>query len=394
MAFFCDSNRQRRLIALRLTTVMPFVGLLALSACDNPMDWDLRNPTNGLSTTEAARQATLQRPQPDARGVLSYPTYQVAIARRGDTVASVAQRVGIPAQDLAQHNALTPETTLRADEVLALPSRVAAAPAPGGSADRIDITTLAGGAIARAEAGQTTGGAGAAQAQPAASQSREPTRHRVQRGETAFSIARLYNVTPRALADWNGLGPDMMIREGQYLLIPMADPTRPVQAAAVTAPGQGSATPPPPSAAQPLPQERTPTVTAAPSSPDLGSQRTAASSPARFAMPVQGSIIRAYQKGRNDGIDIGAPAGTPVTAAANGTVAAITRDTDQVPILVIRHTGNLLTVYANVDNIRVERGATVTRGQTIASVRAGSPSFVHFEIRDGIESVDPMTYLQ
>ncbi len=393
MAFFRDEIRQRRLSALRMTTVIPVLGLLTLAACESPLDWDLRNPTNGLSTTDAARQATLERPQPDARGVLSYPSYQVAIARRGDTVASVAQRVGLPAGELARHNGLTPETALRADEVLALPTRVAGA-APGASGERIDITTLAGSAIDRAEAGRPAPGAASAAQPTAAARGSEPVRHRVQRGETAFSIARLYNVTPRALADWNGLGPDMMIREGQYLLVPLADPSQPARQAAVTAPGQGSATPAPPSAAQPLPQERTPSATDAPSSPDLGSQRTAASSPARFAMPVQGSIIRAYQKGRNDGIDIGAAAGTAVTAAADGTVAAITRDTDQVPILVLRHTGNLLTVYANVDNIRVERGATVTRGQTIASVRAGNPSFVHFEIRDGIESVDPMTYLQ
>ena len=111
-------------------------------------------------------------------------------------------------------------------------------------------------------------------------------------------------------------------------------------------------------------------------------------------MPVQGQIIRPFEPRRNDGVDIGAPAGTTVQAADDGTVAAITRDTDQVPILVIRHSGNLMTVYANVDNIAVERGETVRRGQAIASVRAGSPSFVHFEVRKGFDAVDPMPYVQ
>jgi murein DD-endopeptidase MepM/ murein hydrolase activator NlpD len=83
-----------------------------------------------------------------------------------------------------------------------------------------------------------------------------------------------------------------------------------------------------------------------------------------------------------------------VRAAAAGTVAAITRDTDQVPILVVRHENNLLTVYANIDDIRVERGARVTSGQTLATVRQGDPSFLHFEVREGFESVDPMPYLQ
>jgi murein DD-endopeptidase MepM/ murein hydrolase activator NlpD len=111
-------------------------------------------------------------------------------------------------------------------------------------------------------------------------------------------------------------------------------------------------------------------------------------------MPVQGRIIRAYARGRNDGVGIGAPAGTEVRAASEGTVAAITQDTDQVPILVLRHANNLLTVYANIDDIRVARGDRVSRGQVLATVRRGDPSFLHFEVREGFESVDPMPYLQ
>ncbi|MFW5655922.1 MAG: murein hydrolase activator EnvC family protein, partial [Roseicyclus sp.] len=110
-------------------------------------------------------------------------------------------------------------------------------------------------------------------------------------------------------------------------------------------------------------------------------------------MPAQGSIIRGYQKGKNDGIDIAARAGSQVRAAADGTVAAITRDTDQVPILVLRHEDNLLSVYANIDGIAVEKGDRVSRGQAVATVREGSPAFLHFEVRKGFESVDPMPYL-
>ncbi len=113
----------------------------------------------------------------------------------------------------------------------------------------------------------------------------------------------------------------------------------------------------------------------------------------RMQRPVPGAITRPYSSG-NEGIDIAASAGTPVRAAADGTVAAITRDTDQVPILVLRHAGNLLTVYANIDNIRVERGDQITRGQTIADVGAGDPAFLHFEVRQGFDSVDPTPYIE
>ena len=74
-------------------------------------------------------------------------------------------------------------------------------------------------------------------------------------------------------------------------------------------------------------------------------------------------------------------------------VAAITRDTDQVPILVLRHAGNLLTVYAGIDKIQVEKGDSVSAGQQLASVRAATPPFLHFQVREGTLSVDPMEYL-
>jgi murein DD-endopeptidase MepM/ murein hydrolase activator NlpD len=380
--------------------------LLALAACEGGLDWDMRAPQSGASTTEAARQATAARPRPDERGVISYPGYQVAVARRGDTVTSVAGRVGISAGELARYNALDPNDVLRDGEVLALPRRVAepafaAVPGAGAVSGGIDVSSIATGALDRAESQRGTPTA-AAQPQtgstlPAArAPGPEPVRHRVVRGETAFSIARLYNVTTRALADWNGLGPDMVVREGQYLMIPVPADRQPrtASAAAAPPPGTGSATPTPPSAAQPLPAERPePAATPAPASPNLGAQATATSS-ARFAMPVDGRIIREYAKGRNDGVSFGAPAGTAVRAAADGTVATITRDTEQMPIVVVRHEGNLLTIYVGVDDIRVERGARVSRGERIGSIISGDPSFLHFEVREGFESVDPMRYLQ
>ena len=41
----------------------------------------------------------------------------------------------------------------------------------------------------------------------------------------------------------------------------------------------------------------------------------------------------------------------------------------------------------------VEKGDKVVRGQKIAEVRDASPSFLHFEVRDGFDSVDPIPYL-
>ena len=58
-----------------------------------------------------------------------------------------------------------------------------------------------------------------------------------------------------------------------------------------------------------------------------------------------------------------------VVAAAAGTVAAITQDTAQTPIIVIRHDGGLLTVYAGVAGTTVKKGdKVITQGGIIGRV--------------------------
>ena len=102
----------------------------------------------------------------------------------------------------------------------------------------------------------------------------DPVRHRVEAGETAYSIARLYGVSVTALASWNGLGPDLAVRENQELLIPIVSDANRISSAADidTQPGQGTPVAPPPSAAAPLPADITAAVE--PDSPDLGQYRT------------------------------------------------------------------------------------------------------------------------
>ena len=396
---------------MRLCTCVASLGaLLVLSACDQPLDYDLRGISGGESTTIAARQVTTaNRPQPDNRGVISYPNYQVAVAERGDTIQTVARRLGLDAPTLARFNGIEEDVPLRSGEVIALPTRVAEpSPATGAATTgpiqpgSVDIGTLAGGAIDRSsgtQGGVRTAALPPAQANqaPRAQTGTEPVRHKVVRGETAYTIARLYGVPVKALAEWNGLGPDFAIREGQYLLIPVSSQPAPANARTATLvpkPGVGSPTPTPPSAAKPLPPNTAavPVAQTPPPKIDVG-ERTEASDNARMLYPVTGSIIREYSKGRSEGIDIKAAPGTAVRAADTGTVAAITKSAEGIPIVVIRHDPELLTVYANVIDVKVEKGTTVTRGQTIAELREGKDAYVHFEVRKGFDSVDPKPYL-
>nr|WP_246149602.1 LysM peptidoglycan-binding domain-containing protein [Tritonibacter litoralis] len=384
--------------------------MAALAACDgSPLDYDLRGRVGGFSTAPAAQSATSSRPTADARGLISYPSYQVAVAQRGDTVADVANRIGLPAGEIARFNGVQPDDKLRPGEVIALPRR---APdvlpqsedvAPGG----VDIAALAGQAIDTApltsdNPGSATPTTIQPRPEPVAPEVQdgpEPVRHKVKRGETAFTISRLYQVPVKSLAEWNGLGSNFAIREGQYLLIPTKDqpaPKRETQpeVAVVTAPGVGSPTPTPPSAVKPLPDEQIEPAAVQPEAkPEVKVPEPTAAPDSAMVYPVQGKIVRTYSKGKNDGIDISGPAGATVRAADAGTVAAITKDSNGIPIIVIRHDPKLLSVYANVDQIEVNKGDAVRRGQSIAALREEATPYVHFEVRNGFDSVDPLPYL-
>lgn len=385
---------------LRKGPLLASVACLALTACDQPMDFDLRGAFgNAHSTAQAAQNATADRPAPDSRGIISYPGYQVAVARRGDTLASLAARIDADVETLARYNGMQTGDSLRKGEIIALPGRVAEPTGgPIQPPGEVDITTLAGDAINRAPDTDSDQSRDAPSEQTGA----EPIRHKVERGETAYTIARLYDVSVRSLAEWNGLGSDFAVREGQFLLIPVAlpgdttDPYRDSNAEETPAPGAGSPTPEPPSASKPLPEQDTKPAAQAPettSAPDLGPSQNDADSNARMAFPVRGDIVRDYAKGKNDGIDIAASPGAPVQAAADGVVAAITEDTNGIPIIVIKHPDNLLTVYSNITNVAVKKGDSIKRGGKLAEIRREGAAALHFEVRDGFDSVDPNDYL-
>lgn len=350
----------------KLTIIMTCSAALALSACMKPIDVDLRSLGRGFDTSDAVQNLPARR-APDSRGIITYPNYQVVVARRGDTVSSVASRIGISAGELARHNALNADTPLRDGEVLALPRKVGASSTSGVSSTPLPPAKLPTGS--------------------------EPLRHTVRSGETAYSIARLYDVPVQSIAKYNGLAGDLAVRQGQILIVPVAG--RSGQSTPVTQPGSGSPTPTPPSAATPLPKPTSAPTPAAQAKPRPAPTTTAASAPksSRLLSPVTGSVIREYSKGRNEGIDIAVPAGTAVKAADAGTVAAVTEDTKGAKIVVLKHSGGLLTVYVNLKDLKVSKGASVSRGQAIAAVADGSPSSLHFEVRKGLESVDPADYL-
>lgn len=377
--------------------LMAGVALVALGACED-FDVDLRDMGNGFDTSPAVQNMP-GRPRPDARGVISYPTYQVVVAKQDDTIRGIAIRLGLDVNELAAYNGVEPDAVLRRDEIIALPGPVPGTDGPMTS-QPLDVAAVATNALDRAGADTAITAtpleptAAVAAPAPVTPANPEPIRHQIQRGETVYALSRLYGVPVRTIAEWNGLDSEFTVRSGQFLLIPQGQtgtPPSPI----VEAPGAGSVTPVPPSAATPLPDE-TPSAplpaSATPPAPDLGTPSASASS-SRLSLPVQGNIFRAYAPGTNEGIDIAAPAGTAVKAADAGSVAAVTTNTNGVAIVVIKHADGLLTVYTGIDSLTVNKNDTVTRGQTIGKIRAGDPAFLHFEVRRGLQSVDPADYL-
>ena len=96
------------------------------------------------------------------------------------------------------------------------------------------------------------------------------------------------------------------------------------------------------------------------------------------------------------GIDFKAATGTPVYAAAGGVVIFSGFKTGYGNTIVIDHGGSLATLYAHNSALAVGNGATVRRGQRIASAGSTGNStgpHVHFEVRVSGTPVDPMRYL-
>ncbi len=122
-----------------------------------------------------------------------------------------------------------------------------------------------------------------------------------------------------------------------------------------------------------------------------------ASDTPEFRWPARGRVIQGFKAGSNDGINISVPEGTSVKAAESGVVAYAGSELKGYGNLVlIRHPNGFVSAYAHNGEIEVKRGDTVKRGQTIAkSGQSGNVSApqLHFELRKGSTPVDPTGYL-
>lgn len=201
--------------------------------------------------------------------------------------------------------------------------------------------------------------------------------HQVQPEETLSAIAARYGVTPQAIASdpWNLKGLNGRV---YHLRIPVANiqPSPTVDNSQLRLPG-GTGGELSASVQQPLPADW-----------PYGS--------GHFAWPVYGWITQSYQRGHS-GIDLGAWAGTPVTAADRGVVIrAGWSDIGYGNFVIIDHKIDYITLYAHLGEIFVSEGQIVSQGQllgTVGSTGNSTGPHLHFEIRDFGSRVDPLTLL-
>jgi murein DD-endopeptidase MepM/ murein hydrolase activator NlpD len=194
-----------------------------------------------------------------------------------------------------------------------------------------------------------------------------PVTHVVVAGETLYHLANEYGVTVGRLEAANGLTDPRELRVGQTLMIPGS------YRAATASLGNAS------SGARPYTGER---------------------ASRQFQWPVYQGVVSSGFGIRNgamhDGVDIAAPAGTPVHAADSGVVIFSGPLHGYGNTVIIRHDDGYATVYAHNDHNLVSEGNRVACGQEIGEIgRSGrtTGANLHFEVRRDNVAQNPLTYL-
>ena len=118
--------------------------------------------------------------------------------------------------------------------------------------------------------------------------------------------------------------------------------------------------------------------------------------------PISGTITSKYgakssrRSGAHTGLDIAAPKGTPIKAAAAGTVTFAGTKGSYGKMVIISHADGVETYYAHCSTLKVSAGAKVSQGQVIAEVGSTGNStgnHLHLEIRKNGTILNPQHYL-
>lgn len=185
--------------------------------------------------------------------------------------------------------------------------------------------------------------------------------HVVRPGDTLWQIAAWHRADLQLILRWNeGLDPRRLVN-GQRILVPGGGP-------------------------MPSPRPAAPVVRAAGPAPSVTGTHL-------WPLPVRGRITTRFSA-RHPGIDIAAPAGTPVRAIAGGTVTwAGWKNNGGGYVVVLRHPDGMTSTYNHNREVSVAVGQVVAAGDQIASVGAtGWATGPHLDLRIemGGRLIDPL----
>ena len=199
------------------------------------------------------------------------------------------------------------------------------------------------------------------------------TWHVVKSGETPAKIAKEAGIPLEDLLEINGLRRGQSLEPGRLIFI-LSAATLEVSA-------------------------ETPSAASVPTVDPAVQIEAPSKAPLRWpvAKPMLTSLFGKRWGRDHEGIDMKAPTGTPVLAAADGEVVyAGDRVRGYGNMVVLQHAGNLLTVYAHNSLLLVHVGDHVNVGQEISRVgdtgRSTAPH-LHFEVRRKEEPQDPLQFL-
>lgn len=221
------------------------------------------------------------------------------------------------------------------------------------------------------------------------------TVHRVVYGDSIYNIAKRYHIRQEDLRVWNNLDSDV-ISIGQVLKI--KGPAG--SAANAPAPAESNVS--------------APVVHYAPSTQETKINKPVATSPrapqpvtvqntskaARviggitWIQPAQGRLVERFSP-RSKGINIVGSLGTPVVAVADGKVIYSNMLAGYGNLVILQHSEQYLSAYANNQSNLVKEGDRVKRGQKIATMgKTDAPRVqLHFEVRQNGQAVDPLRFI-
>ncbi len=221
--------------------------------------------------------------------------------------------------------------------------------------------------------------------------------HTVLKGQSIYSISKAYGMRPDTLAGVNGIKNPDHLHAGRQLWIPNAIRVIqvPVTSGARVKPTRRS------HIKKTFPQVARKPGKLSPRQAQKKSRISQAPAKSGFIWPVKGGVLTSRYGNRNgrkhEGIDIGAKAGTPIRSASAGTVMfSGPGPTGYGLMVIIKHSGNLMTVYSHNSKNYARKNMRVKQGQIVAAVGSTGRStgpHLHFEVRNDTQPMDPLRYL-